>query len=403
MGVKLGCETKGYTRFSFLSEMLVRNGYEVDLITTDFQHWDKKHRDTNHPSYKNQPYNIKFIHEPGYSKNLDLKRIKSHAVAARKLREFLEQHGDKYNLIYAEIPPNDVARCACEFANTHQIPFIVDINDLWPEAMKMAVNIPILSDIAFAPFSRDARYVYNHITAAVGTSDEYTNRATLDSTHEYEKLTVYVGNNLDEFYHGAKTDAAKVKKPQDEFWVIYAGTLGASYDIKTLITASKLCNSRLDSTKDSKKVVVKILGDGPDLNKLECYSKDINAPVEFIGYTPYDEMAAYLCASDITVNSLKKDAAQSIVTKIGDYLASGKPMINTGSSPEFCNKVISDGFGLNVSAENAEALSECILSLYHSPETCAKMGSIAREIAKKQFDRNHSYTKIVDLINRLSN
>ena len=81
-------------------------------------------------------------------------------------------------------------------------------------------------------------------------------------------------------------------------------------------------------------VRVKVLGDGPDREKLEALAVQLNAPVDFLGYTAYELMAAYLRASDITVNSLVKSAAQSIVTKIGDYLASGNPMINTGSSPE---------------------------------------------------------------------
>ena len=49
-------------------------------------------------------------------------------------------------------------------------------------------------------------------------------------------------------------------------------------------------------------------------------------------------MAAYLAKSDILVNSFVKKAPQSIVTKIGDYLAAGKPMINTCMSPEFRQK-----------------------------------------------------------------
>ena len=43
MGVKLDGE-KGYTRFRYLCEFLVKKGYEVDLITTTFQHWEKKQR-----------------------------------------------------------------------------------------------------------------------------------------------------------------------------------------------------------------------------------------------------------------------------------------------------------------------------------------------------------------------
>ena len=37
MGVKLGDETRGYTRFRVLSEMLVEQGFDVDLITSSFQ------------------------------------------------------------------------------------------------------------------------------------------------------------------------------------------------------------------------------------------------------------------------------------------------------------------------------------------------------------------------------
>ena len=58
MGVKLGDETRGYTRFRFLSELLAREGFEVDLITSSFQHWDKAHRDTSKACYRNLPYNV---------------------------------------------------------------------------------------------------------------------------------------------------------------------------------------------------------------------------------------------------------------------------------------------------------------------------------------------------------
>ena len=84
MGVKLGDETRGYTRFRFLSELLAREGFEVDLITSSFQHWDKAHRDTSKACYRNLPYNVVFIDEPGYTKNLDLTRIRSHRVPSPK-------------------------------------------------------------------------------------------------------------------------------------------------------------------------------------------------------------------------------------------------------------------------------------------------------------------------------
>ena len=112
-------------------------------------------------------------------------------------------------------------------------------------------------------------------------------------------------------------------------------------------------------------------------------------------------MAVYLKKSNVTVNSLVRKAAQSIVSKIGDYLASGHPMINTGLDPEFWAKVEADGFGLNVEPENVEALADTIETLYRDPERCAEMGETARRIGEEQFDRPNSYKKIIRMVDSL--
>ena len=405
MGVKLGDETRGYTRFRFLSEALAKAGFEVDLITSSFQHWDKAHRDTARACYRGLPYNVVFIDEPGYKRNLDLSRIRSHAVAAKNLRAHFERTRGSYSLIYSEIPPNDVARVCAEFAHETNVPYVADINDLWPEAMRMVVNIPLLSDLAFRPFARDAKRTYELLTAAVGTSDEYAARPAQDRETPYPKITVYVGNDLAKFDEGAAAHASEIVKPENEIWVTYAGTLGASYDLKTLIEAAALLRERAAQPADAEHplppIRVKILGDGPDREKLEQLARQLEAPVDFLGYTPYEKMAAWLCASDITVNSLVKSAVQSIVTKIGDYLASRSPMINTGSSPEFRAKVESDGFGVNVEAENASALADAIADLALHESTRKIMAARGRDIAERQFDQPQAYQEIVNLVKKL--
>lgn len=410
MGVKLGDETRGYTRFRFLSELLAREGFAVDLITSSFQHWEKAQRDCSKACYQDLPYRVVFIDEPGYTKNLDLGRILSHRVAAKNLRAHFERTAGTYDLIYAEIPPNDVARACAEAANALHIPFVADINDLWPEAMRMVVDVPVVSDLAFYPFARDAERVYQLLAAAVGTSDEYAARPAKDREKPYPRATVYVGNDLASFDAGAREHAADVNKPAGELWVTYAGTLGASYDVITLVEAADLLERKRLTQAAAKgadpalalpPVRVKVLGDGPDREKLEARAAELDAPVDFLGYTAYDLMAAYLCASDITVNSLVTSAAQSIVTKIGDYLASGNPMINTGSSPEFRAKVTSDGFGVNVEAEDAQALADAIEKLAEHASLRKIMGAKARAVAENEFDQPRAYREIVDLLRTL--
>ena len=398
--VRLEGETRGQSRIQFLARLLSQEGFEVDLITSTFQHWDKAQRDTTDERYQNLPYRIQFVYEPDFKKNVELRRIRSHATFARNLRAFLESRfaddPHAYDLIYSLIPMNDMARTCAEVAHAHHIPFIVDVNDLWPEAMRMAVDIPVVSDIAFLPFARDAKRAYELAWAVVGTSDEYADRPAKDRAEPYIKRTVYVGNDLGAFDEGARANASQVEKPDGQIWVAYAGTMSTSQDLDTLVRAVKLASQR------DARIRCKLLGDGPNRANLEQLAEQLGAPVDFVGYVPHSLMAAYLCASDITVNSLVRAAAQSIVTKIGDYLAAGIPMINTGLSPEFCAKVEADCFGVNVPPENPQALADAIVELAADPALRAGMGERARRIAEEQFDQKHSYQAIVQLIRDLA-
>lgn len=395
MGVRLDDE-KGYTRFRSVCEFLADAGYEVDLITTTFQHWEKAQRDLDKIKKEDYKFGIKFIYEPGYKKNIDLRRVKSHKIAAKNLTKLLEEEGD-YDLLYAEIPPNDVALAAAEYAKKKGIPFVADVNDLWPEAMRMVVDIPVVSDIVFYPLLRDAEKVYSLVSGVIGTSDEYRDRPFKKKNRPIPRETVYVGNELAVFDEGAKDQAKNIEKPGNEFWVSYAGTIGTSYDIRTMVLAGEELKRRGRSD-----IKIKILGDGPLKPELEQLAKDVHADnVEFLGYTPYDLMAAYLTESDVLVNSFVKKAPQSIVTKIGDYLAAGKAMINTCMSPEFRGKVKKDGFGFNIMPEDPEILANAIEKLYTHEDRRLEMGRRARQIAEEQFDRPKSYRKIEELIRAL--
>lgn len=395
MGVKLDGE-KGYTRFRYLCEFLVKKGYEVDLITTTFQHWEKKQRDLESVDQKSYPFGIKFIYEPGYRKNIDLRRVRSHKIAAENLRKLLEKEGD-YDLIYAEIPPNDVALAAAEYAHRNKIPFVADVNDLWPEAMRMVFDIPIVSDLLFYPLKRDAEKVYSLTSGVIGTSDEYRDRPFLNQKRNVLKETVYVGNEISVFDREAEQHADEVQKEEGTFWVTYAGTIGTSYDIRTMVLAAE------ELMKQGKtKIRFQILGDGPTREMLENLAKERKIQnVKFTGYVPYEQMAAYLVKSDVLINSFVRKAPQSIVTKIGDYLAAGKPMINTCMSPEFRKKVEQDGFGINIEPEDVRELVNAVEWMYENEAERNDMGNRARKIAEEQFDRPVSYGKIEAMISSL--
>lgn len=388
---KLGNEVKGATRYVYLATLLHEHGYDVDFITSGFQHWEKRQRDVEHFDAGTDAYTIRFIEEPFYPKNMCPQRIWAHHVVAKRVSEYFDEHHD-YDLIYCQIPPNDVAREIGKAAHKFNIPFVVDVNDLWPEAFRVAFDVPFLSDVLFAPFYRQARAVYQMADAVVGTSDEYRERGLRDARAGIPSETVYVGNQLCEFDAGVSVNAPQIDKPTGDIWVSYAGTLSACYDLETLVKAMALVQKTHPEAK------LQILGDGSERDNLKAVAHSCGAEVVFHGYLPYDQMAAWLSKSDITINSLVEKAAQSIVTKIGDYLAAGKPMVNTSCSKEFRAKVEADGFGVNVKPGDAEGMASVLIGLIEDSSRRTQMGERARAIAEEQFDRPHSYLKTVRLI-----
>ena len=212
------------------------------------------------------------------------------------------------------------------------------------------------------------------------------------------RVTVYVGNEIEEFDRGARGNMSLIQKEDGEFWVSYAGTIGTSYDIRTMVLGAEELARR-----GYRNIRIKILGGGPMKDELETLARTRKIDnVEFVGYAPYDKMAAYLKKSDILVNSFVKKAPQSIVTKIGDYLAAGKAMINTCMSPEFRAKVDNDEFGINIEPEDVKIFADAVERLYKDETTRLEMGKRARKIAEEQFDRSQSYKKIEKLIAQLT-
>lgn len=384
---------KGPDRFRYLANFLVEKGFEVDLITSNFQHWDKKLREVDK---KPQKYNVIFCKQPVYKKNIDLKRIFSLKIFSKNIKRYLENNKEKYDLFYCSIPDNFTAAEVCKIGKKNDIPVVIDVEDLWPEAMKMVFNIPVISDIIFYPFSKTAKKAYSLCDGLIGTSEEYANQYSKYVKRSIPKEVVYVGNEIEKFDEGIKLFSNEISKKNNEFWIIYAGTFGESYDLSTLILASEILYK-----KGYENIKIKLLGGGSDELKLKTLFESHPSNVEFLGYLPFPKMAAYLKKADVCINSFVKKAPQSIVTKIGDYLASGNPMINTCSSIEFRNKVENDKFGINIEAENPEILAETILYLYNNKNICVEMGRNARKIAEEQFDRPQSYKKIVNLINKL--
>lgn len=289
-------------RFTYLANMLVSQGNEVEIITSDFSHGQKKPKEEFVNPF---PFKISHLHEPGYPDNISLKRLYSHYVWGQNVKEYLEKSNHDWDVIYCAVPSLTATRLAGKYARKHGIKFITDVQDLWPEAFELAIKNKIISKIAFAPFHYIANLGYKKANKVIGVSDTYRDRGLKPCKEGTEGLTVYLGNDGETFDNAKKL--YKVTKPDNEFWIAYIGTLGYSYDLKCVIDAI----TSIDNNQVSKEIRFVVMGDGPKRKEFEGYALSKGILSTFTGSLPYPEMVGRLCSCDAVANPIVKGAVPS--------------------------------------------------------------------------------------------
>ncbi len=381
----------GNSRFTYIINLIDKEKYDVELITSSFSHGEKKQR--GEIKIEGLDYKITLIKEPGYKKNVSLKRFYSHYIFAKNVKKYLEKSKNNPDIIYCAVPSLDVAKVVSNFAKKNNVRFIIDIQDLWPEAFKMVFNVPVISNIIFAPMERLANKIYSKADDIVAVSDTYVKRAIKVNQKCDKKLTVFLGTDLDYFDKCKNKD--KLEKDKKNLEIAYIGTLGHSYNIKNIIDAIAILNQ-----KEIENIKFVIMGNGPLEQEFKNYAIEKNVTCEFTGRLDYEKMIPRLCEADISVNPIKKGAAQSIINKVGDYAAAGLPVISTQECTEY-KKIVEDyKIGYNVQNDSPEEIAEKILELYNNEELRKEYGKNNRYLAEEKFNRKTNYLKIKELIEK---
>lgn len=382
----------GNSRFIYLANLIDKQKFDVEIITSDFFHSDKIKRKVSNELLKQFDYKISLISEPEYKKNISIKRFYSHYIFAQNVKKYLEKI-EKPDLLYVAVPSLDVAKVVSEFADKNNIKLIVDVQDLWPEAFKMVLNIPIISNMLFAPMEKTANKIYSRADEIVAVSDEYANRVAKVNKKFKHKLSVYLGTDL-EFFDNCK-EKSRISKNKNIFEIAYTGTLGSSYDIKNVINAIKILQD-----KEINNLKFSLFGNGPLKEEFEQYAKEKNINYEFTGRLDYEKMVERLANADIAVNPIKKCSGASIINKVGDYAAAGLPVINTQECEEYKKLVDDYNIGFNIENNNPELMAEKILELYNNKTLREEMGKNNRRLAEEKFDRKKTYLQIKELIEK---
>jgi len=372
---------KDNSRFLYLANIL-SSDHDVEILTSDFDHGTKKYFENIPEKY---PFKITMVHEGMYVRNVSLRRFLGHYIWSRNVKKYLQER-KKPDVIYAAVPPLSAPYEVAKYCKKQDIRFVVDIQDLWPEAFKMVFKIPVVSDIIFKPFGLLANAIYISADSIIGVSETYVNRALSVNRKCKKGVTVYLGTELALFDENVKNNPVEKK---NELWLGYCGSMGDSYDLVCVIDA-------LAQMNNPPKFIA--MGDGQKKKEFEEYAREKKIDCIFTGKLPYEKMCGWVSKCDMVVNPIRKSSAASIINKHGDYAASGLPVLNTQDSAEYRQLVDSYQMGFNCINGNSKDLAEKMAILVEDKNLRLKMGQNARKCAEERFDRRRNYDAIVSAI-----
>ena len=356
---------------------------EKTVLTTDFNHGNKNYYGENEQSHPNQ---IR-LHVPRYKKNLGLLRIWSHLVFARKVQIFLKLLDEKPDAIYCSMPTSSSAFVCARYCKKNGVKFVIDIIDLWPDSLLPLVRGKEIIKTLLFPWNLLTRYSYRRADVIMGESVLYANEGK-----KYNKnarvYPVYLGVDVAFIDKVKENHCVRLVKPKGEIWIAYAGSLGNSYDFKTLLDAIKDIDGRY-------KYKLWFIGDGVKHEEIYSYVKDNGLNVEITGFLTHAQLLGYLSYCDMAVNIFRDRTKVVYSYKFNDYVAMNCFVLNSleGETAEMVDKYrIGRNFNLT-----DRPLSEVLFDTLENWGEYSSWRENAQTLIEEKLDKDKIYSVVCDI------
>lgn len=289
--------------------------------------------------------------------------------------------------VYQAALPTGLAACA--LALRFRIPFVLDVVDLWPESVISSGMWN--SRVGMRVLRRLAARIY-HRARAIQTVT--TGFKSCISALGIDKSKITVIENWVPDVDFPQRIEQPVPKTVREFVVLYAGNVGPSQGLETLIRAAKLLESE-------PQIRIQIVGDGLDAARLRDLAAALGLKnVEFRGRVDPTQMPSIYAQADVLVVHLKPDMLTrvTIPSKTFSYMAAGRPVIMAvdGCAADF---VAQWQFGLSIPANDPKALANAIITMMQMPYSEREaMGARGRKAYVQNFSSAVQVRKVERLL-----
>ncbi|HDO06379.1 MAG TPA: glycosyltransferase WbuB [Bacteroidetes bacterium] len=370
-------------RISTIYRLLKEKDADVELITTDFNHRKKrKHNPTQHPA------DITFLPVPEYQRNVSLQRLYSHLVFAFRLRSCLKKLSYHPSKVYCLVPAVSAGWACAGYCKRNNIPFVVDVIDLWPESFIVLSSHKKLLQLITFPWKKMAEKVYKSADFLFAGSVQYAQHAQRFNK-KTKAVPVYLGTDVRQFQSLISANSLKIGKPSRQKWICFGGMLGNSYDIEIILESFKKL-----SALNRHDVKLIFIGDGQEAGKILQFKSQYDLNIEVTGFLDYAGYMKYLSYADIAINSFKKGTQVAYSYKFNDYITAGIPVLNNVKG-EMAALITRYNIGRNFD-HSVGSLYDKLDEMLGNPRLLPEMRKNATFVATTVLDKKIVYREMLE-------
>ncbi|MEW5807016.1 MAG: glycosyltransferase family 4 protein [Acidobacteriota bacterium] len=296
----------------------------------------------------------------------------------------------KHDLIYFYSPPIFLGVSAFLLSRLYGIPYVFELNDLWPRA---PIALGVLRNKILIRVSESLEgFVYRKASKIFFYSNKMR-QAILDMGIPPANTEIHYLWVDTHFFSPLKDSQILLLREQyglkDKFVILYAGNIGIAQGIGTVIESARLL-------KDQKEIVFMLVGGGSERDALMERARNYQLEnVLFVPQQPVSEMPGMMSASDALIVHLDRAPHRlgTIPAKTLAYMSCGRPVLMAAEG-ESADLIIKSRSGIIVPPQNPEKMAEAVRQLYENRETSRQMGKAGRDYAIDHFHQ----AKILDEI-----
>ena len=381
----------GGTRSYWIAKELLKNGYQVTMLTTSSKITSKTEK------IQIEGIDVIYLKVPYNQKMGILDRLFSFLSFMVK-STWLAIRLKNIDLVIATSTPLTIGFPALVIKKFKKIPYIFEVRDLWPEVPIQMGGLKNKFLIQLANcFEKIIYKNASHIVAlspgmADGVRRKNIQNSKISMISNMAKIDAFWPREIN---HDLMVQLGLSK---ESFKVIHFGALGLANGAMTIIKSAILL-------KDNSSIEFIFIGGGSTEEELiEVCSEHNLKNVHFSGKFPMEKTSEIVNFCDVSIVSFMDLPIlyTNSPNKLFDSLSAGKPIIV--NSAGWTKDLVEDNqCGYYVNPHRPQELVDTILYLQSNPEIVYSMGVSSRRLASTKYDKSILCKQFVNVVDKVIN